>query len=159
MLVELRYETIVVEDGELKIFRDVYDRDTNTEENLRRVLEHYGVAFDSLTPELQTRLRSALTQMSRDAKGNLDTPGESGNANGNNNGNANANSNANANKNANSNADGKVTRTVKGAKEVVIDLPQLAGKGYPSPVEFDTGSGKATPAKPAKATNKIGRRA
>ena len=154
VFVELRYETIVVEDGKLKIYRDVYDRDTNTEENLRRVLDHYGVSFDSLAPEQQTRLRTALTRMARDAKGNPDTSNESGNANGNQN--ANNNGNANANKNSNSNASGKVTRTVKGAKEVVIELPQLAGKGYPSPVEFDTGSGKATP---AKATNKTGRRA
>src|SRR5258708_38468049 len=29
--VELRYETIVVEDGKLHIFRDIYDQDTNTE--------------------------------------------------------------------------------------------------------------------------------
>ncbi|HYJ89475.1 MAG TPA: L,D-transpeptidase, partial [Pyrinomonadaceae bacterium] len=36
--VELRYETIVVEDGKLKIYRDVYDLDTNTEANLRAVL-------------------------------------------------------------------------------------------------------------------------
>ncbi|MCP9495027.1 MAG: L,D-transpeptidase [Pyrinomonadaceae bacterium MAG19_C2-C3] len=166
VLVELRYETIVVEDGKLKIYRDVYDRDTNTEEHLRRVLDHYGVAFDSLAPEQQTRLRTALTQMARDAKGNLDTSNESGNANGNKNANSNANANSNgnansnknfdSNKNSNSNDGGKVTRTVKGAKEVVIELPQLAGKGYPSPVEFDTGSGKA---KPAKATNTRGRRA
>ncbi|MBD0326836.1 MAG: L,D-transpeptidase, partial [Pyrinomonadaceae bacterium] len=30
--VELRYETIVVEDGKLHVYRDVYDRGTNTEE-------------------------------------------------------------------------------------------------------------------------------
>src|SRR2546423_5805030 len=41
--VELRYETIVVEDGRLHIYRDVYDKGTNTEESLRRVLETYGV--------------------------------------------------------------------------------------------------------------------
>ncbi len=152
VFVELRYETIVVEDGKLKIFRDVYDRDTNTEENLRRVLDHYGVAFDSLAPEQQTRLRKALTQMSRDAKGNLDAPGESGNANAN----KIANGNTNRDKNSNADSEGSVTRSFKGAKEVVIELPQLAGKGYPSPVEFDTGSGKTTP---VKATNKRGRRA
>ena len=37
--VELRYDTIVVEDGQLHIYRDVYDRGTNTEENLRNVLQ------------------------------------------------------------------------------------------------------------------------
>src|SRR5256712_4703565 len=40
--VELRYETIVVEDGKLHIYRDVYDQDANTEENLRDVLEAAG---------------------------------------------------------------------------------------------------------------------
>src|ERR1051325_9873889 len=33
--VELRYETIVAEDGKLHIYRDVYNQKTNTEENLR----------------------------------------------------------------------------------------------------------------------------
>jgi L,D-transpeptidase ErfK/SrfK len=37
--VELRYETITVEDGSLHIYRDVYDQNTNTEESLRAVLE------------------------------------------------------------------------------------------------------------------------
>src|ERR1051325_4941134 len=37
--VELRYETIVLEDGKLHIYKDVYAQDTNTEENLRAVLE------------------------------------------------------------------------------------------------------------------------
>ncbi|HVF58093.1 MAG TPA: L,D-transpeptidase, partial [Pyrinomonadaceae bacterium] len=37
--VELRYETIVVEDGKLHIYRDVYEKGTNTEENLRAVLQ------------------------------------------------------------------------------------------------------------------------
>ena len=44
--VELRYETITVEDGKLHIYRDVYDRGTNTEENLRNVLQSYGVSLD-----------------------------------------------------------------------------------------------------------------
>src|SRR5205085_12217895 len=36
--VELRYETVVVEDGKLHVYRDVYGFGTNTEENLRNVL-------------------------------------------------------------------------------------------------------------------------
>ena len=44
--VELRYETIVVEDGRLHIYRDVYDHGTNTEENLPHVLEVYGVTLE-----------------------------------------------------------------------------------------------------------------
>src|SRR6267378_1990838 len=47
--VELRYETIVVEDGKLHIYRDVYDQDTNTEENLRAVLEANSVRLDELS--------------------------------------------------------------------------------------------------------------
>ena len=41
--VELRYETIVVEDGVLHIYRDVYNKKTNTEENLRAVFKANGV--------------------------------------------------------------------------------------------------------------------
>lgn len=46
--VELRYETIVIEDGKLHIYRDVYAQDTNTEENLRRVLEANGLKLEDL---------------------------------------------------------------------------------------------------------------
>ena len=49
--VELRYETIVVQDGKLYIYRDVYERGTNTEENLRRVLEAAGLSLDSINPQ------------------------------------------------------------------------------------------------------------
>jgi hypothetical protein len=31
---------------------------------------------------------------------------------------------------------GKITTTIKGKKEIVIDVPQLAGKGYPAPVSL-----------------------
>src|SRR5207253_4862275 len=60
--VELRYETIVVEDGKLHIYRDVYDQETNTEENLRAVLDANGVRFDDLTEEEQAQVLSALAQ-------------------------------------------------------------------------------------------------
>src|SRR5882672_11253959 len=46
--VELRYETIVVEDGRLHIYRDVYDQNTNTEENLRAVLAANGISLEDL---------------------------------------------------------------------------------------------------------------
>ena len=48
---------------------------------------------------------------------------------------------------ANSLASGKVTRTIKGGKTVVVEIPTLLGKGYPAPVELDTGvaSRKAAP--------------
>ena len=135
--VELRYETIVVEDGKLYIYRDVYDRDSNTEANLRAVLEANGVSFDSLNETERARVLDALRQMARDAGGNPTdgTPDASPSAT------PEAN-NKNANRNANKRADAesaKVTRTVKGQKEIVIELAALRGKGYPAPVALDTG--------------------
>jgi hypothetical protein len=148
--VELRYETIVVEDGKLYIYRDVYDRDTNTEQNLRAVLEANGVSLDSLSEAERARVLDALRQMARDAKGNpadgtpdaspTATP-EANNKNANNkNGNKNANDNVNKKTDAES---GKVTRTVKGQKEIVIELAALKGKGYPAPVALDSGGAPA----------------
>jgi hypothetical protein len=143
--VELRYETIVVEDGKLYIYRDVYDRDTNTEANLRAVLEANGVPFDSLSEAERAQVLDALRQMARDAKGNPadGTPDASPSATPEAN-NKNANRNANS-KNANNKNDaesGKVTRTVKGQKEIVIQIAALRGKGYPAPVALDAGGAK-----------------
>ena len=138
--VELRYETIVVEDGKLHIYRDVYDRDTNTEENLRKVLESYGVTLEQLSEQERAQVMSALKDMSRDAAGNSDEMKPGGNSN------ASAEtaqgkaSNKNENKKAD-NTSGKVTRAVKGKKEIVIEIAALKGKGYPMAVELDTGSG------------------
>ena len=58
--VELRYETIVVEDGKLHIYKDVYKQDTNTEENLRSVLSKNGVNFEDLPADKKTQLLKAL---------------------------------------------------------------------------------------------------
>ncbi len=128
--VELRYETIVVENGELKIFRDVYERGTNTEANLRRVLEVYGLSIDGLDPQIRSRIMAGLKEMSLDASGNQ--------ADGTSNSNSTSNTNSaggKAGRKANDDAEaGRVTKNIKGRKEVVIKLPQLAGKGYPSPV-------------------------
>ena len=63
--VELRYETIVVEDGKLHIYRDVYDQDTNTEENLRAVLEANGIKLEDLSEEERAQVLDALNAMSR----------------------------------------------------------------------------------------------
>ena len=46
--VELRYETIVLEDGKLHIYKDVYAQDANAEDNLRRVLEANGARLEDL---------------------------------------------------------------------------------------------------------------
>jgi lipoprotein-anchoring transpeptidase ErfK/SrfK len=123
--IELRYETMVVEDGKLHIYRDVYDMDTNNEENLRLVLAKYGVTPEQLSPAEQAQVSKALRDMSRDAKGNADD-GALKKEN---------------DKKAESESR-KVTRTVKGAKEVVIAIAALADKGYPTPVVLNTGGAK-----------------
>ncbi len=126
--VELRYETIVVEDGTLKIYRDVYERGTNTEENLRAVLDSFGVSLDNL-PNRENIL-AGLKQMAFDATGN---PVDA-NVNSNTNANTNTtNTNSNKAKSSNTNTGSeKVTRTVKGAKEVSFVIAELKGKGFPA---------------------------
>jgi lipoprotein-anchoring transpeptidase ErfK/SrfK len=119
--VELRYETIVVENGILKIYRDVYERGTNTEENLNRVLQAYGVSLDSLNAQERSKALEALEQMAVDATGDpVDTA-------------AAANSNKDQS-NKNSGSTGRVTKNIKGQKVVEIPIAELAGKGYPAPV-------------------------
>jgi hypothetical protein len=115
--VELRYETIVVEDGKLRIFRDVYEHGTNTEENLNRVLEVYGVSMSSFSPEEQKQVRDALTKMAVDPQGK---PVEE-----------------DSNKDEKKPTSSRVTRNIKGAKEIVIEIAALRGKGYPAPVNIN----------------------
>ncbi len=131
--VELRYETITVEAGKLHIYRDVYDRGTNTEANLRRVLDTYGVALDELSAPERKQIMAALDQMARDASGK--PTGDEGTTN------DNSNAGQKGAKKVNSEASPSVTRTIKGKKEIVIALATLKDKGYPAPVNYDTGSG------------------
>ncbi|MDT5061818.1 MAG: L,D-transpeptidase ErfK/SrfK [Acidobacteriota bacterium] len=152
--VELRYDTIVVEDGRLHIYRDVYDHNTNTEENLRAVLSSYGVTLEQLSEQERTEVLNALKEMSRDARGKSDEVKASGNSNSSS---ASTPESKASSKNANRKseaASGKVTSTVKGRKEIVIEIAALKGKGYPAPVDLDTGSG----AKKAAATSTKGKR-
>lgn len=124
--VELRYETIVAEDGKLHIYRDVYDRDTNTEENLRAVLEANGVKLEDLTEAERAEVLEALSEMSRDAKGKLDQqPATSAKTTGS----PTASPVASPKPSPKS---GRVTRSVKGKKEIVIEIAALKGKGYPA---------------------------
>jgi hypothetical protein len=142
--VELRYETIVVEDGKLHIYRDVYDHDTNTEENVRSVLQANGVTLEQLSEQERSQVMNALKEMSRDPSGKLDEQA----------GNKNANSNQSA-KSKNSNASGKVTRVIKGSKEAVIEIAALKGKGYPAPVDMNAGGAQDESAKqPVKGRKK-----
>lgn len=124
--VELRYETIVLEDGKLHIYKDVYDENSNTEENLRAVLEANGVSLNDLQEQQRADVLAALNQMSTHPK-QLPSPSPSPSVD----------------------AKGRKQRQAskkapKNQKEIVIDLgTSLAGKGYPSPVSFDEGTGKA----------------
>jgi hypothetical protein len=117
--VELRYETIVVEDGKVRIFRDVYEHGTNTEENLTRVLETFGVSLSSLTPEEQSALRDALSKMAIDAQGKP----------------VDEDDRADDKKPSTSS---RVTRNVKGQKEIVVEVAALRGKGYPAAVNINS---------------------
>lgn len=136
--VELRYETIVAEDGKLHIYRDVYDQDTNTEEILRAVLEANGVKIDDLTAAELTQVLDTLTQMSGKSSTPLrpaalsrqsptpatsPTPGE-----------------LPIGKKAI--ARSKAPRSAKNQKEIVIEITALKGKGYPAAVDLDTGVGR-----------------
>jgi len=125
--VELRYETVTVEDGKLHIYRDVYDRGANTEDNLRNVLQAYGVTVDQLSEGQRSQVTNALSQMARGVSGKpvIKLAGADG-------------SDKDEVKPKN-NASGKAPRTIKGGKEVVIEIGALKGKGYPAPVDLDTG--------------------
>jgi hypothetical protein len=134
VLVELRYETIVVEDGKLHIYRDVYDQETNTEENLRAVLEANGVRFEDLTETERTQVLDALAQMS--SKSGAGSSGPKGTPS------PVASPQSSPASERKSNAGKKTTAVAKNQKEVVIEIGALKGKGYPAPVALDTGSGK-----------------
>ncbi|HZS08304.1 MAG TPA: L,D-transpeptidase [Blastocatellia bacterium] len=128
--VELRYETIVVEDGRLHIYRDVYDRDTNTEENLAAVLQTYGVSLNDLTEQERSQVAEALRQMSRGGKAgqpaSTAVPATS----------------PTPSPKSGARERTKTSRAGKNAKEVVIEIAALRGKGYPAPTDLDTGAAK-----------------
>ena len=134
--VELRYETIVVEDGRLHIYKDVYDRDTNTEENLRAVLSEYGVTLDQLSEQERAQALQALRDMSHDGSpaGASESQPQKNDAK------------------KNGAPASHVTRAVKGRKEVVIEIAALKGKGYPAPAGAGGAAQKmsAPAAKPGK---------
>jgi lipoprotein-anchoring transpeptidase ErfK/SrfK len=150
--VELRYETIVVENGQLHIYKDVYDQDSNTEENLRAVLEVNGAKLEDLSEAERAQILEALNAMSRRPKKTLPATtaskpvGEKPTAT------------ASTSPSATKVADKKTTDTPgrkpigKNQTEVVIELTAFKGKGYPAAVNLDTGSGKPATAAVAKAT-------
>jgi lipoprotein-anchoring transpeptidase ErfK/SrfK len=136
--VELRYETIVVEDGKLHIYRDVYDHDTNTEENLREVLEANGISFEDLTEAEREQVLSALNAMSRHPQSAGSKPSVSASPAG-----SPRLTTDKTEKTAEAAKPLKPAKPIgKNQKEVVIELAALKGKGYPAAVNLDTGSGK-----------------
>jgi lipoprotein-anchoring transpeptidase ErfK/SrfK len=139
--VELRYETIVFEDGRLHIYRDVYDQNTNTEENLRAVFAAYGAGFDDLGEAEKAQVLEALNVMSRHPKKQpKPTPKPANEAPQNS---ANAAVNVVGRK-----AEAERQKKLRNQKEIVIEITELAGKGYPAPVNLDSGQGTQVSAVP-----------
>ena len=139
--VELRYETIVVEDGKLHIYRDVYDQDTNTEENLRTVLEANGAKLEDFSEAERAQILDTLNAMSRNPK--AATTGKPSPAA------------SPASSPAEKTARKPAAKPIgKNQKEAVIELEALKGKGYPAAVDLDTGSGKPAQKKAAVASTR-----
>jgi L,D-transpeptidase ErfK/SrfK len=131
--VELRYETIVVEDGKLHIYKDVYDQDSNTEENLQAVLGANGLKLEDLSEAERAEVLEALNAMSSHPK---KLPPA----------NVNRNTNVSSSNSTQSKSFEKKTRfekkPAKNSKERVVEIAALRGKGYPAPVDLDSGTGK-----------------
>ena len=143
--IELRYETIVVEDGVLHIYRDVYGQNTNTEENLREVLKANGVEWNHLTEDERAQVQEALNAMSRWRKKQstpkpvIPTSSDS------------ANTMAAANERK---AEAERQKKLRSQKEIVIESTALSGKGYPAPVNLDSGTGTVVSALTSPPTDK-----
>jgi len=129
--VELRYETIVIQDGQLHVYRDVYNKNTNTEENLRAAFEANGVSFDSLSEDAKTQAMDAVNAMSLHPK-KQPTPKPTIVAN--------QNSEDKKAIAAERKAEAERQKKLRDQKEIVIDLPSLSGKGYPAPRDLNTGA-------------------
>ncbi len=143
--IELRYETIVVEDGGLHIYRDVYNQNTNTEENLREVLKANGVDWNHLTDDERAQVEEALNAMSRRPKKQF-APKQ-----------ATTTSSDFANTMAATNekkAEAERLKKLRSQKEIVIESAALTGKGYPAPVNLDAGTGAVVSALISPTTNK-----
>lgn len=121
--VELRYETIVVEDGNLHIYRDVYDENSNTEEKLRAVLQSYGMSMDDLTGDERTQVLAALQKMSGKSSTASATPPT-----------LKSPSASVTKEDIKTRAAAKPTRSTQNQNEIVIPIAALKGKGYPAPV-------------------------
>lgn len=121
--VELRYETISVVEGKLVIYRDVYDYNTNTEENLQQVLRTYGVDMASLDQATVNRLTEGLQSMAVDAQGESDSEDTTG-----------------GDTAASVREDVEITRSLSGKRKVEIAIPSLRSQGYPAMMKPGSGT-------------------
>jgi hypothetical protein len=135
--VELRYETIVMEDGKLHFFKDVYDQKTTTEETLKAVLAANGLTLESFSEEERNKILDGLDSMAGGAKRRASAKPV-----------ASPTVTASVNGNARAKKEATKKTAVKSQKEILIDLTGLKGKGYPAPVDLNTGvpQPKPTPA-------------
>ncbi|HYW73980.1 MAG TPA: L,D-transpeptidase [Pyrinomonadaceae bacterium] len=148
--VELRYETIVVQDGQLHVYRDVYNKNTNTEENLRSAFEADGISFDKLSEEERTQALNAVNAMALHPKKQAaPQPAPI----------ANLNPEERKAALAERRAEAQRQAKLRNQKEIVIDIAELPGKGYPPPKDLHTGAGSmvsnagAPPLKPTPRKN------
>ena len=132
--VELRYETITVEDGKLHIYRDVYGLDVDVTENLEAVLGTYGMTLAGLSDTERAQVEAALVALRKAVK-KTEAPTTG----------APLNAEQKAEQRKQKLEREKLIRQFRGKKDAVIEIAALAGKGYPAPPELDTGS----PPKPA----------
>jgi len=130
--VELRYETIVIEEGKLHVYRDVYNKNTNTEANLRAAFEANGLSFEKLSEEEKTQALDAVNALSlHPQKAPLPKPPLP----------ANQNSADTKKTAAERKTEAQRQAKMRNQKEIVIDIAELSGKGYPLPKDLHTGAG------------------
>ena len=84
---------------------------------MKGVLENYGLSLDDIPADMRSNIVVSLEKMS------LTPSGES----------PDSSDQKDKTKNDSNSNSAKVTRAIKGQKELDFTLPQLAGKGYPAP--------------------------
>ena len=135
--VELRYETMVIQEGQLHVYRDVYNKNTNTEENLRATFAASGINFDNLPEEEKMRALEAVNAMSLRPK-KLPTPKPMPTPA------SNQNSADQKALVAERKTEAERISKLKNRKEIVIEIASLSGKGYPAPKDLNTGASTGT---------------
>ncbi len=139
--VELRYETILVEDGKLHVYPDVYSRDTNRRENLTTVLSNFGLQLTDLSEAERAQVDAAMAAFfvkEEAAPAQSATP---------------LTKVEKAAQRKQALARDKLAKQFKTAKVAAIEIAALVGKGYPAPHDLDTGVTPKVVSK-AVATNK-----